>query len=200
MTVTNRARRLYVVAQIKVLGLQPFSLHENRKPKVPWASFLMLYPCPGHTCRYQTTYCLRFSQCKNVPFSFFFFSLEGPGSHWMSQTHHRRPPLWTPMNMTLCWSFCVTHILAYSWRRPLVKKKHVTKMRFTVLKIIPFGIIPDTQTRLSDGCSGLTLFPSQRTVRHHTRQRSLQLVGTSCTFGVPFAAWEYLLLDGYNAR
>ena len=74
-----------------------------------------------------------------------------------------------------------------------MKKKHATKMRFVVLKIIPTGVIPDTQTRLSDGCSGLMLFSS------HSRQRSLQLVGTSCTFGVPFAARVYLPLDGPKA-
>ena len=51
-----------------------------------------------------------------------------------------------------------------------MKKKHVTKMKFIVLKVIPIGIIPDSQTRLSDGCSELMLFPSR----------------------------EYLLLDGYK--
>ena len=58
------------------------------------------------------------------------------------------------MNVTPCWSFCVTHILAYSWRRYL--------MRFIVFKFIPIGIIPVTQSRLSDGCCGLILSSSQR--------------------------------------
>ena len=93
----------------------------------------------------------------------FFFSLEGLGSQWMSETHHPRLPLWTPMDMTPCWSLYVTQKLAYSWRRYLMKKKHATKMRFIVLKVIPIGIIPDTQTRLSGGCSGIALFLSQRT-------------------------------------
>ena len=53
---------------------------------------------------------------------------------------------------------------------------------------------PDAQKRSSDG--GLTLFPSQRIVRRWTKQRSLQLVGTCCTFGVPVADRGHLLLDG----
>ena len=36
---------------------------------------------------------------------------------WMSRTPHPRFLLRTPMNMTLCWSFYVTCILPYSWRR-----------------------------------------------------------------------------------
>ena len=41
-------------------------------------------------------------------------------------------------------------------------KSHLTKMRFFVLKIIPIRQISDTQIRLSDDCSGLMLFSSQR--------------------------------------
>ena len=111
----------------------------------------------------------------------------------------QRLPLWTPMNMTLCWNFYLTQNMAYSWRRFLMKKKHVSKMRFIVFKVIPIRIIPDTQTRLSDGCSGLMLFPHNALVKHCTRQRSLQFVGMSCAFGVLSAAREYLLLEGPQA-
>ena len=70
-----------------------------------------------------------------------------------------------------------------------MKKIRVTKIKFIVLKVIPVSTILDTQTHSSDGCSGLTLFPSQRNCQAiHTRQRSLQLVGTSRTVGVPLAA------------
>ena len=76
-----------------------------------------------------------------------------------------------------------------------MKKKHATKMRFIVLKVIPIGIIPDTQTRLSGGCSGIALFSLTAHLLGTTQDRGLQLVGTSCTFGESFSAWVYLLLN-----
>ena len=54
-----------------------------------------------------------------------------------------------------------------------MKKKHVPKMRFIVLTVIPIGIIPDTQTRLSDGCSGLMLFLSQARLPGNIQDRGL---------------------------
>ena len=81
-----------------------------------------------------------------------------------------------------------------------MKKKHVTKIEIIVLNVIRIGTnCLYTQTRLSDGCSGLMLFFSQRVCQALHRQRSLQLVGTSCTSGVSFAARGYLLLDGSKA-
>ena len=85
----------------------------------------------------------------------------------------------------------VTHILAYSWRRHLMKKKHVTKMRFIVLAVIPIGIIPDTQTRLSDGCSGL--FLSQR-VCHALYKTE---VSSACGYELSF--WYVLCSSGVLA-
>ena len=137
------------------------------------------------------------------PFHFHLFNRRSC-SQWMSQTLHPHLPLRTPMNATLCWSFHVTHILASSWRRYLMMRTHVTKMRFIVLKVIPIGIIPDTQIRLSDGCSGLMLFLSQRVCQAlHTTEVSsacgyelyflvcpLQLGCTCCSMDPK--AWQHL--------
>ena len=69
-----------------------------------------------------------------------------------------------------------------------------SKMRFIVLKVIPIWYrSPILRPACLTAVLGSRSSPSQRTCQtHHTRQRSLQLVGTSCTFGVPFAAREYL--------
>ena len=161
-----------------------------------WALFLMLYPSVScHVCLYQMTCGLRFSQCEHVPFSFSSFQWKVLIANGCLR-HLTRPPLWTPMNITLCWSVCVTHILAYSWRRHLMKNKHVTKMRFIVLTVIPIGIIPDTQTRLSDGCSGLMLFLSQRVCQALYKTEASSACGCElyfwyvlCSSGVPAARW-----------
>ena len=151
----------------------------------------MLYPCPGHTCRQQMTCCLRFQSM--LTSSLLLFSLKGLGSQWMSQTLHRRLPLRTPMNMTLRWSLHVTCILPYARRRYL-KKKHATKTRFIVLNAMPIGIIPDTQIRLSDGCSGLMLFSSQRICQtlHKTE------VSSACGYELYF--WCATCSLGVSAR
>ena len=79
----------------------------------------------------------------------FFFSKVGLGRQCISRTLRASSLYRTPVNMTLCWNFYVTYILAYSWRH--------------YMTIIPIGTILDTLTRLSDGCSGLSLFRSQLT-------------------------------------
>ena len=55
------------------------------------------------------------------------------------------------------------------------------------------------QVHRLEGCSGLTLFSHSSLVRHYIRQKSLQIAGTICTFGVSFAGRVHLLLDGYKA-
>ena len=184
----NRAWRQNAVAKMKVLE-EGARIMESRT--FPWAFFKMLCPCPGHACRYQTICCLRFH--------FLLFTGRGLGSQWMSQTHDPRLLLRTPMNMALCGSFYVTHILACAWRRYLMKKKHATKMRFIVLKVIPICIIPDTQTRLSDGRSGLTLFPSQLTCQAPHKTEVSSACGYELYFWCALRSSVYLLLDGPKA-
>ena len=70
-----------------------------------------------------------------------------------------------------------------------MKKIHVPKMRFIVLKIIQISAILDTQTGSSDDCSGLTLFSSQRICQmlHKTE------VSSACGYGLCFFACFLLL-------
>ena len=128
----------------------------------------------------------------------FFFSLEGLGSRWMSQTHHPRLLLWTPMNMTLCWSFFATHILPHSWRHEeeTCNKDRVYRLEHHPNRHHFFLILrPACLTAVLGSCSS----SHSASTRRCTRRRSLQLVGTSRTLGVSFAAREYLLLDGSKA-
>ena len=69
-------------------------------------------------------------------------------------------------------------------------------MRFIVLKFIPIGIIPVTQSRLSDGCYGLILSSSQRIRQtlHKTEVSSacgyeLYFWCAFCSSGVLAARW-----------
>ena len=55
----------------RLLSMAQEGAQRIKSRKLPWALLLMLYPCAGHVCRYLTIYCLRFSQCEHVPFSFF---------------------------------------------------------------------------------------------------------------------------------
>ena len=82
---------------------------------------------------------------------------------------------------------------AYSWRRYLIKIQRSGSSSSRSAQSVPSPILrPACLTAVL----GSRFFPHSSLVRHYTRQRSLQLVGTSCTFCVPFAAREYLLLDG----
>ena len=93
----------------------------------------------------------------------------------MSQTRQPRLPLWTPMDVTLCWNFHVTNRSFQSVSFPILRPACLTAVL------------------------GSRFFLHSSPVWHCTRQRSLHLVGTSCTSGVPFAALGYLLLNGYTA-
>ena len=163
----------------------------------------MLYPCPGHTCRYQMICCLRFSQCEHVPFSFFFFSVEGLGSQCMSQTLSSTRTSWDPDEYDPLLELLCQALIGVFMEALLDEKRniHVTKMRFIVLKVIPIGIIPDTQTRLSDGCSGLMLFLSQRVCQalHKTEVPlacgyELYFWCVLCSSGVPAIRWTQSLV------
>ena len=129
--------------------------------------------------------CLRSSQCSQVPFSY-SFSVQGLGRPWISRTLRTNSFHRTPMNMILCWNCYVTNIWAFSWRH--------------CMTIIPIGTILDTLTRLSDGCSGLTLFPLQLTCQalHKTEVSSacgyeLYFWCALCSSGVLATGWTQRL-------
>ena len=79
-----------------------------------------------------------------------------------------------------------------------MKKKHVTKIWLIVLKVIPIGIIP-TQTRLSDGCSGLALFFSHLTCQALHKTEVSSACGYELYFGCVICSSGYLPLDGHTA-
>ena len=78
--------------------------------QIPWALFLMLYPCPGHTCRYQMICLLSLVQSMRTRSLLFLFSVEGLGCQWMSQRPRPRVPLRTPTNMTPMLELCHAHM------------------------------------------------------------------------------------------
>ena len=125
---------------MKVFGLPPFWLHRrattcngvgtsttNRKPKIHTgvtlcaaSLFMSRVPLFDHL--------LSLAQSMQTCFPHsFLFPVEGLGLQWVSPTPRPRSPLRTPMNVTsttfgiLCWNFHVTRILAYSWKRYLMK-------------------------------------------------------------------------------
>ena len=176
----NSTWRQSTEAKMKVLGLHPILLHKkatpfngtgrttkNRKPKIPTGVIF-------HAVSLSSSHVLLshdlLSSVQSMPTSSlltFFFSIRGFGWQWISRTLRTSSPHRTPMNMTQCWNFYVTNIFAYSSRH------HMTT--------IPIGTILDTLTRLSDGCSGFTLFPSQLTCQALHKTEVSSACGTAFT-------------------
>ena len=72
------------------------------------------------------------------------------------------------------------------WHAPLPWKK------------VSFGPHPTPRPARLTAVLGSRSSPHSASVRRWTKQRSLQLVGTCCTIGVPVADRGRLLLDGAN--
>ena len=113
----NRARRQHAVAKMKVSGLHPISLHKkattfngtgrstkNENPNIPMG--IILDAVSVSWSRVPLPDDLLFQSMRTRSLFIFFFSVEGLGSQWMTQTPHPSTSLdadeYYPMLERLC--------------------------------------------------------------------------------------------------